>query len=673
MVSKRIGRRGSRGWLALTGVVLAACGSEKPGPSAANAGSGGEMGQEPEAPLPPAHSVSEYFDTMRKWQDVPEPSETLGAPVPERRTLNTAGGGARGFDCQVVNHDIVSKHDEILNLDSGSAYVRPGMILVGDEFKNGALAPVPLRRAPITLSINVPGVNLAAVTVEDPNVSNIQQGIATLQAEAEAAAGDSYAAQLSYEQHTVQSLEEMAYKLGVSAEFDGGLVSGGFSAKFANEEREEKYTVVSKLMQQMYTITFAQDSFPTTRDFFASDLTLEELEGAEEVGFMSRTNVPVFIGSVTYGRMVVFTATSTAVASSSELEANLHAAGTSWSANAELSTEQKSFLSSLDVEVLSIGGNQGSVTNAIKTGNWSDLYAGADILNSVPLRYTVYALSGTRPIAAIGDTTSFTSADCSALQGWYPVLAPEDVQFTDVSTNPANDPVVAVGRTAGISTPYRLEGETLVPLGYTSTAALDATVDEAGNVFVFDPADLTVQRLAVGSSTWETNAASNGSDWLVFDAGAPNRLVSLTQTYSDNQNDLWRLDWGNAWSYWFDESQNMKAGPMVAPYFSALGGGYIGRHGGTLYHRLDDGTTTTISADTADLDQLLFYSAASLTEIYALSTGGDVRRFDAATGKFSIERGSPAGKSIVGLEASSNGRLWAVTSDGGLHSFIPPR
>jgi hypothetical protein len=653
-------------------VCLAACGSDKNGTPSDTPNAGGD--DEEEVVLPPARNVGEYFDTMLAWASVPEPAETVSEPVAERRTLRTSEGNTHGFDCQVVQHDIVSKHDEILNLDSGSAYVRPGMILVGSEFKQGNLQPVPLRRAPIRLSINVPGVANATVTVEDPNVSNIQQGIATLQAEAEAAAGDSYAAQLSYEQHTVQSLEEMAYKLGVSGSFDGGLVSGGFSAKFANEESEEKYTVVSKLMQQMYTITFAQDSFPTVRDFFASDIALDELEQAEETGFMSRTNVPVFIGSVTYGRMVVFTATSTRASSSSELEANLHAAGTTWSANADLSLSQKEFLSSLDVEVLSIGGNQGSVTNAIKTGNWSELYDGADILNSVPLRYTVYALSGTRPIAAIGDTTRFSSANCNALEGWYSLPAPAGVQLTDVSTNPTNDPVMLVGRKQGVSAPYRLVGEELVPvLDYTSTQDLDIAVDDAGNTFLYDPANLTVRRLAVGGATWEGGTAADGSAWLVFDAGAPNSIVSMTHTYSDNQNDLWRLTWGGSWGYWLDEVQNMKVGAMAAPYFSAVGDGYIGRHGGGLYRRFADGLTSEISADTADLDQLVFYSAASPSEIYAISTGGRVRQFNADSVKFDIERGSPEGKAVTRLEASSNQRLWAITSDGQLYSFVPPR
>jgi hypothetical protein len=617
-------------------------------------------------------SVEDYFRAMPHWGSVPEPSQSASAPEARRRSLETAAGTEWPFDCQVVTHDIVAKHEEILNLDSGAAYVKPGMLLVGSNFVQGTLQPIPLPRAPIILSINVPGVSTATVTVEDPNLSNIQQGIATLQAQAEAAANDSYAAQLSYEQHTVQSMEEMAFKLGVSGSFDGGLASASFSAQFANEETEEKYTVVSKLMQQMYTITFAQDSFQTARDFFSDSLTLDEVSTAEENGFLSLADVPVFIGSVTYGRMVVFTATSTQASSSTELQSSLQAAGTSWSASADLSAEQKSLLASLDIEVLSIGGNQTNVTNAIKTGDWSDLYAGADILNAVPLRYTVYALSGTRPIAAIGDTTQFTSADCSAVQGWYPSSIPTDVIFTDISTNPTNAPVFAVGQTAGEYKPYRLEGEELVLVpGYQSTGALDVSVDDAGNTFLYDPVNASFRRLPSNGTTWSTYTSANTS-MLVFDAGAPDWIVALSHTYSDNQNDLWRLDWGQSWQYWLDESQNMKIGQ--APYFSAVGAGYIGRHGGGLYHRINDGNYTELSLNSAELDSVELLSAASVSEIYGLRIGtGQVVRWNDAADEYDRPIDPPEGKSIARIEATSNGRLWALTTDGQLYAYSPPR
>jgi hypothetical protein len=642
--------------------VLGGCGgaeSGDPGNAGGSGGTGGGSGDD----------VQDYFDAMPDWGDVPEPSDEPSEPKFERRYLSAGEGEPRPFDCEVLTHDIVEKRDEILNFDSGAEYVKPGVMLVGNDFLKGHLSPIPLPRAGITLSINVPGVTTATVRIDDPNIGNIQQGIATLQAEAQKAANGSYAAQLSYEQHSVQSLEEMAYKLGVSASFDGLFANGAFSAKFENEEKVEKYTVVSKLLQQMYTITFSQDNFVTPRDFFSKSLTMSQLEGAEKNGFLGVTNVPVFIGSVTYGRMVVFSATSSQASSSQALQSTLQASGATWSASTELTTEEKSFLSTLDIEVLAVGGNQAEVSNAIKTGNWSELYSGADILNSVPLRYTVHALTGVRPIASIGDTTSYAAADCSAVSGWYDAATPPGTVFTDVSTNPTNDPVVAIGRNGSIYAPYRLEGEAFVQMpGFTATVPLQVAVDDVGNVFVQNASAGKMYRLPAGGSSFTEGPGG----YLAFDAGGQDWLVALSNTYSDNQNDLYWAKWDNAlaWNYWYDESQNMKYGQ--APWFAAVTDGYIGRHGGGLYHRHQDGTTVELSADGAELDTVEKYTAAGASEIFALRKAtGEVVRFDGGTKKFGTPITPPAGKSIIDLEATSAGRFWAVTSDGVLYGFAP--
>lgn len=634
-----------------------------PGPeNSAGNGTGGK----------PGDPVGDFFASLERWQQPAEASEEKSPPATERRSLKTASGPKWPFDCEVVTHDIVEKHDEILNFDSGAAYVKPGVLLVGSEFLKGKLAPIPLRRAPITLSINVPGVDTATVKVEDPNLANIQQGIADLQAQAQAAAEGSYAAQLSYEQHTVQSTQEMAVKLGVSAGFDGLFASANFSAKFEDEETVEKYTVASKLMQQMYTISFAQDEFRTARDFFAPDLAIDELNGAQNDGFLGMSNPPVFIGSVTYGRMVVFTATSNRANSRQSLQSTLQASGSNWSASAELSLEQKEFLASLDIEVLSIGGNQAQVTNAIKTGDWSDLYAGADILSSVPLRYTVHSLTGTRPIASIGDTTSFTTSDCAAIEGWYEHPTPADVSFSDVSTNPTNDPVMLIGRRNGTYAPYRVtdDGVTQVP-GFSKTAALEIAVDDVGNTYVYDPDGLAFSQLPLNGNAWNSYAGASNFGCLSFDAGGNGFLVALSATYPDNENDLYKITWGSPRTYWFDNAQSIKKNN--APWFAVTGTGYVGRNGNELGFRANDGGWTQLTTD-PDMETIERITAVTSNEIYALRKGtGQVVRFNAATKKFDSPIDPPAGKMMDFIEATSNKRLWGITEDFKLYAYSPPR
>ncbi len=130
------------------------------------------------------------------------------------------------------------------------------------------------------------------------------------------------------------------------------------------------------------------------------------------------------------------------------------------------------------------------------------------------------------------------------------------------------------------------------------------------------------------------------------------------------------MNWGSNWAYWIDEAQNMKYGD--APWFTAISDGYIGRHGDNLYRRHRDGTADMLSNQTAELNTVEKYSAASTDELYAIRTAtSEVVRFNASTGKFDSPIAPPANKTIVDLEAAGASRLWAVTSDGVLYAYSP--
>lgn len=632
------------------------------GSNDAGAGGGGTPGD-------PA--VQAYFDALSNWPKVPPASDTPSGVTTVTRDLTTAKGGVQRFSCKQVTHDIVEQRDEILNFDSAAEYVKPGVILSGSDFAEGELIPIPLPRAPITLSINVPGVEEPTVRVENPTVANIQKGIATLQARAEEATMGSYAAELTYEQHSVQSIEEMAHKLGVSASFDAAFANGSFSAVFEGASSEEKYTVFSKLLQTMYTISFSHDSFETSRDFFSSSLGMDQLETAENAGYLAADNPPVFIGSVTYGRMVVFTATSTQASSSQHLEAQLNAAGVNWKGETALTAEQKSFMNSLDIKVLSVGGNQADVSNAIRTGEWSLLYAGADILNSVPLRYTVRSLTGVRPVAAIGDTTQFTASDCDPAEPWTK-FGPDGVVFSDISSNPQNNPVYAIGVLNGERRAYKFENSQFSVIGSDPLDATNIAVDNAGNAFIQHAG--VIWKLPASGGGW-TNTGLNGG-FLEFDAGAANWLAALSGTYSTNQNDIYITDGAVSWMNPVDEAQLVKVNQPN--WITAVDKSWIGRWGGELMrHDLAAGTFAPMSNKTANLDTVSKFSAASATELYAVGTAGtNILAFNDGTDMFEAYVGGPAGHTIKDLEAvaandSASNRFWVVTTAGKIFSYTP--
>jgi Thiol-activated cytolysin len=647
-------------------------GSSGEGGAPGSAGSGGAAGADaggaPGTEGDPA--VQAYFDGLTDWPEAPAASD-ITTQNNLSRELTIPNGGARKFSCSVTQHDIVEQRRAIVNLDSAAPYIKPGAVLSGDDFAKGELTPLSLPRAPITLSIDVPGVAEPTVRVENPTLANIQKGISALQGRAkEATMGTSYAGDHFYEQHAVESVEEMAHKLEVGASFDAAFASGSFSAAFEGADSQQKFTVYSNLLQSMYTITFSHDSFETGRDFFSSSLSLEQIEEAERAGYLSPDNPPVFIGSVTYGRMVVFTATSTQVESSSQIETQLNAAGTNWKGNAALTAEQKAFMSTLDIEVLSVGGNQTDISSAIRTGDWSLLYAGADILNSVPLRYEVRSLSGVRPIAVIGDTTQFSKTACTPAEAWTK-FGDDGITFTDISSNPQNNPVFAIGEVAGVRKAYKFDGRNFGVIGSDPLDPTNIAVDVAGNAFIQHAG--VIWRLPISGGGWSNTGLSGGQ--LEIDAGATNWLVALSGTYAGDQNDIRISDGAATWTAVIDDAQTVRVNEPH--WLTAVDKSWIGRWGGDLLRYDPQAGTTVLSNQTANLDTVSRYSAASGAEVYAVNKPGtQIMKLNRDNQLFELNAEGPLGHTIKDLEAvaanqSNSNRFWVVTTAGKVYAYTP--
>ena len=83
-----------------------------------------------------------------------------------------------------------------------------------------------------------------------------------------------------------------------------------FHVAFEGQESRRKHTVVATLRQDMYSVSFAHDQFMRHADLFTSAFTEADMKGLEQDGSLGPDNLPVFVSQVTYGRHIVFTATS---------------------------------------------------------------------------------------------------------------------------------------------------------------------------------------------------------------------------------------------------------------------------------------------------------------------------------------------------------------------------
>ena len=496
-----------------------------------------------------ATGVQQALIALPLWMQPPAAMDTPTVLPAEQRNLKV-GSETKPYTCKLVKHDIIANHEEVLNFSIGAEYVLPGLLLQGKPFQHGELSPIPIgpgKRAPIDISISLAATQNPTETVVNPSSATIRQAITKLQQRAKEAAGTNFAATVAYSKKEVQSMEQLSVSLNVDLEYDGPFTDVGFSAAFANQDSQRKHTVVAMLQQDMYTISFAHDQFMRHADFFTSEFTSADLEALQQGGSLGPDNLPVFVSTVTYGRTIVFTATSNAVESASQIEQALKVSydssiGGSGSVSEMAKAAARSVLNSLEIKVLALGGNSGDVSSAIQTGEWDKLFANPDILSAVPLRYVVRNLNGTRPVARLGDTTSFTVAECMPYDptrptGWVAVEAPVGVEFLDISSQGEEAWAVGhVGPTYGV---YRYEGGMMVSKANLNVRSL--AVDGDTHVWALEQTGQLWRKLATGPD-WNRVVRRNTTEvfnYRSIDAGGADGVVAMNHTYgSDGSRDF---------------------------------------------------------------------------------------------------------------------------------------
>jgi hypothetical protein len=384
---------------------------------------------------------------------------------------------------------------------------------------------------------------------------------------------------------------------------------------------------------------------------------------------------------VTYGRTVVFTATSTEVESASDIEEALKVSYDASLANVEvdqtLRDKASSVLNKLEIKVLALGGNSGDVAGAIQTGQWDMLFAHPDILSAVPLRYVVRNLNGTRPIARLGDTTSFTVAECSPTMdapkptGWLLVDSPPGVELTDFSSD--HEEAWAVGHVGTQYGVYRVEGGALVSKGAVDIHNL--AVDSEGTVWGLTH-DGTLYNTSASASSWSQVLGQGGQilNYRSIDAGGGGPgVIAMSNTYgNDGSRDFYYLhndNGGLASVYIMDDAQYVPDDTYSAINGAAL---YIDSGDDAWVRKCSTSTgcgrrqgTLLVQAP----DHIKQLSAVTETLALIVDGSGKVEELDGT--KFTVLDVQPS-TTPLHIEADPGRRHWMIGADNRVYRYAPP-
>lgn len=317
------------------------------------------------------------------------------------------------FSCTLTQKDVLQHHESILGLGDAYADLKPGIILQGDAFRHGLLSTVPLPRAEATLSTDLPITNPTR-TIATPNSATLQAAVSDIQREADQhfVSGEVGPAMLESSVELVSSYEESLLALGASAEFSAGLYSAGFETEFTDQRSRFTMTVAAKLIQPLYTISFADDVHATPRSFFSSQLTNDDFEAQCSLGTLTPENPPVFVKSVTYGRVVVFLFSTEEKMSTQDFKLLVQGSILNFEGSAEVRARYQELAARSSIRVFALGGSQDLALEAIRTGDYATFFAPLLPSTAKPLSYSVRYLGGARSAATIASALQYVSVDC---------------------------------------------------------------------------------------------------------------------------------------------------------------------------------------------------------------------------------------------------------------------
>jgi thiol-activated cytolysin len=280
----------------------------------------------------------------------------------------------------------------------------PGAIVSADSVLTGLFTQVVLPRAPATISVSLE--NLAGskqAVVKNPSLSSYRDALSGI---LDAEITGSTPANLYSEIEQVHSEKQLNMALGVQASWGLGVASLKSSFDWSNQSTRSRYIV--RYTQAYYTVDLDAPASP-------SALLAPEVKLADVQDKMTEQRPPVYVSSVTYGRMVLFTFESQY--SAEEMSAALDFAYSGGvDVKGDVSVTYKDIISSSKITAFILGGDAGtavqtidsydSLISFIKTGgNYSRTSPGA------PIAYKLSYLKDNSP-ARMSFTTDYQVKDC---------------------------------------------------------------------------------------------------------------------------------------------------------------------------------------------------------------------------------------------------------------------
>jgi hypothetical protein len=360
---------------------------------------------DPAAPAPEPANLTEFFNGVPAWDSYSPPladsDEATGPGSTEEETIDGVV-----YNCTTTPYSLTRTPEKIVTLNPDVEVLWVGSLLQGQGYVGGigSLVELPIRqRTPMALTIDLLTGNNTR-TIDRPTLATSNQAIGQLIDDA-TAAGHTAGSNILFTKETMFSYDQMALKMGLSASYSGATIKASLSTDISNETR----TVAAYFVQRMFTVSMVLPQSPEA--VFSDEFTKEMLDQERSRGRMGPGNPPVFVSSIAFGRILIFSFTSTA--SETDINATLNVMYNGGEFGGEMEAKYQEILQTAQIRVVTVGGDANQALALIRSNDLGQYFAeDAPLSTAKPISYTIRHLKD-NVIARVAEATDYNLTSCT--------------------------------------------------------------------------------------------------------------------------------------------------------------------------------------------------------------------------------------------------------------------